>query len=172
MPAWHGSGQEDILEARRRHFRGEETTSERLSPAQQQGLCSPSSSSPPIQLVPHGVVAVSEAAYPALLARQVLAELSEVALQGTARVLGSLQPAVQPQHTGLLLEELFPLVLGGGGRRDSAPASLGQPEYSSPAPSTRKLPLSLPAAHRLSPAVPQSLRGWGPPAPGQPQSLG
>lgn len=57
------------------------------------------------------MVAVSEDPHLALLARQVLAELLEIVLQRTARMLSSLQLAVQPQHTALLLEELFPLVL-------------------------------------------------------------
>lgn len=57
------------------------------------------------------MVTVSEGTHPALLARQVLTELLEVVLQRTARMLRGLEPAVQPQHTGLLLEELFPLAL-------------------------------------------------------------
>lgn len=66
---------------------------------------------PQIQLVAHGVVSVSEGSHLALLARQILAELLEIVLQCTARMLSGLQLAVQPQHTGLLLEELFPLAL-------------------------------------------------------------
>lgn len=58
------------------------------------------------------MVAVSEDAHLALLVRQVLAELLEIVLQRTTGVLSGFQLAVQPQHAGLLLEELFPLVLG------------------------------------------------------------
>lgn len=68
--------------------------------------------SPEFQLVSHSVVAVSEGAHPALLAGQVLAELMAVALQRTARVLGCLQLSVQPQHAGLLLQQLPPQALG------------------------------------------------------------
>lgn len=57
------------------------------------------------------MVTVSEGTNLALLARQVLAEFLEIVLQRTARMLSALQLAVQPQHTGLLLEEFFPLAL-------------------------------------------------------------
>jgi hypothetical protein len=57
------------------------------------------------------VVTVSEGTNLALLARQVLAELLEIVLQRTARMLSGLQLAVQPQHTGLLLKEFFALAL-------------------------------------------------------------
>lgn len=49
---------------------------------------------PQIQLVPHSVVTVSEGTHLALLARQVLAELLEIVLQRTARMLSGLQLAV------------------------------------------------------------------------------
>lgn len=57
------------------------------------------------------MVTVSEGMHLALLARQVLAELLEVVLQRATGMLSDLQLAVKPQHTGLLLEELFPLAL-------------------------------------------------------------
>lgn len=57
------------------------------------------------------MVTVCEDTNLALLAWQVLAKLLEIVLQGTARMLRGLQLAVQPQHAGLLLEELSPLAL-------------------------------------------------------------
>lgn len=88
--------------------------------------------SPQIQLVPHGVVAVSEGPHLALLTRQVLAELVEVVLQGGAGVLHGLQLAVQPQHTSLLLQQLPSLALGEEGTPGDAPSGL--PETPRPPP--------------------------------------
>lgn len=69
------------------------------------------SRSPQVQLVPCSVVAVGEGSHLALLVRQVLAELLEVVPQRGAGMLRGLQRAVQPQHTGLLFQQLPPLVL-------------------------------------------------------------
>eukprot|EP00069_Balaena_mysticetus_P021777 bmy_13794T0 len=68
------------------------------------------------------VVAVREGPHLALLARQVLAELVEIAVQRAARVLGGLQLAVQPQHAGLLLQQLPPPALGQEGTQRGHPA--------------------------------------------------
>lgn len=120
------------------HFRGEETASERWShPPKITQLSSSSccalwgvpqalmaSRSPQVQLVPHGVVAVREGPHLALLARQVLAELVAVVLQRATRVLGGLQLAVQPQHAGLLLQQLPSLALAGEGTQRDGPSQL------------------------------------------------
>lgn len=57
----------------------------------------------------------------ALLVWQVLAELVEIVLQCGARVLSGLQLAVQPQHVGLLLQQLLSLALGEAGTQRHAP---------------------------------------------------
>lgn len=103
--------------------------------------------SPQVQLVPRGVVAVREGPHLALLVRQVLAELVEVVLQRGAGVLGGLQLAVQPQHAGLLLQQLLPLALGEAGtQRFPLPTCPGMPVQAAAPPPARGPPGASPAA--------------------------